>query len=114
MLEELGRRGKGSVTQLLRRISDRWIARDLPREKDLQGQGRLGPDVLQGQPPPGHHGEDLDPGPVREAQPGVEPGGDSPAFLHLPRGPYRDRAILPMTIRKAEKGSFEHTRNVRE
>ena len=41
VLEELRREGKGSLPRLLRRVGNRWIARDLPRVKDLRGRERL-------------------------------------------------------------------------
>jgi predicted ArsR family transcriptional regulator len=41
MLDELRREGKGNLSRLLRRLGDRWIARDLPRVKNLRGRERL-------------------------------------------------------------------------
>lgn len=41
VLEEIKREGPGELRALLRRISDRWIARDLPRVEGLRGAARL-------------------------------------------------------------------------
>lgn len=41
VLEELRREGQGNLARLLRRVGDRWIARDLPRVKGLRGRERL-------------------------------------------------------------------------
>jgi predicted ArsR family transcriptional regulator len=41
LLEELKREGSGPLRTLLRRIGDRWIARDLPRVEGLRGTARL-------------------------------------------------------------------------
>lgn len=41
LLEELKREGPGPLRAMLRRIGDRWIARDLPRVAGLRGAARL-------------------------------------------------------------------------
>ena len=41
VLEELRQEGKGNLARVLRRVGDRWIARDLPQVKDLRGPKRL-------------------------------------------------------------------------
>ncbi|HEY6102837.1 MAG TPA: hypothetical protein VI007_06390 [bacterium] len=41
LLEEIQREGSGQLRALLRRIGDRWIARDLPRVEGLRGTARL-------------------------------------------------------------------------
>lgn len=41
VLEEIKREGPGELRTLLRRIADRWIARDLPRVEGLRGTARL-------------------------------------------------------------------------
>lgn len=41
VLEEVKREGPGPLTQVLWRIGDRWIARDIPRVHGLQGRPRL-------------------------------------------------------------------------
>jgi len=41
VLEEVKREEPGYLIQVLRRIGDRWIARDIPRVHGLQGQPRL-------------------------------------------------------------------------
>ncbi len=41
VLEEIKREGPGELRALLRRIADRWIARDLPRVEGLRGIARL-------------------------------------------------------------------------
>ncbi len=41
VLEEIKREGPGELRTLLRRIGDRWIARDLPRVEGLRGTARL-------------------------------------------------------------------------
>ncbi len=41
LLEEIKREGDGNLKVLLRRLGDRWIARDLPQVERLQGRDRL-------------------------------------------------------------------------
>ncbi len=41
LFEEIKREGDGTLKVLLRRLGERWIARDLPRVASLQGRDRL-------------------------------------------------------------------------
>jgi predicted ArsR family transcriptional regulator len=41
LLEELRREGKGALRTIVRRVGDRWIARDTPRVEGLRGAARL-------------------------------------------------------------------------
>lgn len=41
LMEELRREGTGRLRAVVRRVGDRWIARDLPRVEGLRGRARL-------------------------------------------------------------------------
>jgi predicted ArsR family transcriptional regulator len=41
LLKEIGKGGPARVRGLLRKVADQWIARDLPRVRDLRGRERL-------------------------------------------------------------------------
>ncbi len=41
LLDEVARPGPGAVSRILRRVGDRWIARDLPEVETLRGATRL-------------------------------------------------------------------------
>ncbi len=41
LLRAVGKEGPDRIRRLLRRVADQWIARDLPRVKDLRGRERL-------------------------------------------------------------------------
>jgi len=70
----------------------------------VQGQGRLGADLLQRGTALADHGERVDPGTVGERKPDGEPRGGALVLPHFPRGPYGHRAVRRTTIRKIKKG----------
>jgi hypothetical protein len=80
----------------------------------VEGQRGLRAYVLDADASPGHDGQRVDVGAVREGQPDVEPPRGVLVLPHLPRGPHGHRAVRRRAIRKIKKGCFQHTQNVTE